>query len=221
MMKKTVGIVLFFAVLLLSCSGGKSNPEQDDFDKIRLNHIRYLYEVVRQYKTVNGSVPFAVESDTVPVVVLFETAQQERRHNGKYPIIVHLETRFPESDSIPKPQRVVIKKEDDFCDELGAVLDKKITPVRDPQKLPGKKPCLYIMTIYKDVFDVTAFLHNPLPFTRKLAPGNNKVTLTSAKKSYPLVAVWTLKELTGKAYYRVFMKEPFNDESNKKPLVEF
>ena len=95
-MKKTTGILFILAALWLSCSSGKSNPEQDDFDKIRLNHIRYLYDIVREYATVKGSPPFASESDTVPVVVIIETERQAERHNGNYPIIVHLETRFPE-----------------------------------------------------------------------------------------------------------------------------
>ncbi|MBN1756722.1 MAG: hypothetical protein JW863_00295 [Chitinispirillaceae bacterium] len=210
-MKKAVVIVLFLAAIFLSCNGEKSNPEQEDFDRIRLNHLNYLFETVREYAAVKGAVPFAAESDTVPVVVIFETEEQAERHNGKYPIIVHLETRFPEADSVEKPQRVAIKKADELYRELKTALNTGVISVTDPQALPGKKPCLYIMTIYKNVFDVTTFLHNPLPFTRKLAQGNNKVSLTSAKKSYPLVAIWTQRELCGKTVYKVFMNEPFND----------
>ena len=221
-MKKAFGILCILTALLLSCDAaknGKPDPEQNDFDKIRLNHISYLFSTVQEYAAKKGAVPFAALSDTVPVVVLFETERQKEKHGGKYPIIVHLETRFPDADSIEKPQRVAIRTADTLYAELVAVLEREIAPVRDPRELPGKKPCLYILTVYKNVFDVTAFLCNPLPFTRKLAPGNNKVSLTSAKKSYPLVAVWTPGELLGKTIYKVFMKEPFTTPGLEKKLI--
>ena len=179
---------------------------QDDFDKFRINDIKYLYSIARDYKEKTGYFPFEKESNEIPIVVVFESAKQASYHKGKYPIMVDLESRGkPES-----PKKINIKTYNDFYEETENTLSKKLMKKFDPQKVPTRKPCLYIYVVYKNTIDISTFLHNDLSFTRNLSPFNNKLAISSYSYSFPDFGLWNIKELENLAEYQAFVTAPLN-----------
>ncbi|MBU1043144.1 MAG: hypothetical protein KJ915_01945 [Candidatus Omnitrophica bacterium] len=214
-MKKV--LIILCCLFLCSCGkfeGGTLKPLQDDFDKFRINDIKYLYSIVQEYKQKTGYFPFEKESDEIPVIVIFESKLQASQHKGKYNIMVDLESRGrPEA-----PKKIDIKPYEEFYQEIDQVLAKKIIRKFDPQKVPTNKPCLYIYVVYKNIIDISAFLHNDLVFARKLSPFNNKLAISSHTSSYPDFGVWNLEELENQSEYKDFMSLPINKPGYDKVL---
>ncbi len=207
-------LICFFVCGCGRFEGGTSKTMQDDFDKFRINNIKYLYSLAQEYKEKTGYFPFEKESNTIPVIVIFESAKQADYHKGNYPIIVDLKSRG-ESDP---PKSIDIKSYSDFYKEIENTLSKKLIKKFDPQKVPTKKPCLYIYVVYKNTIDISAFLHNDLSFTRNLSLFNNKLTISSHSESYPTFGVWNLKELEALSEYKDFIAKSINKPGYDKIL---
>ncbi|MBU1086944.1 MAG: hypothetical protein KKD05_05425 [Candidatus Omnitrophica bacterium] len=215
---KRVLIILIF-VFLAGCGkfeGGTSKNLQDDFDKFRINDLKYLYSLAREYKDKTGYFPFEQESKDVPIVVVFESAKQAAYHKGKYSIMVDLESR---GQSVA-PKKIEIKTFNEFYAKVENALLRKVIRKFDPQKVSVKKPCVYIYVVYKNTIDISVFLHNALAFTRNLSPFNNKLAITSYSDSYPDVGLWNLNELENLADYKNFIAIPLNKPGYDKILEQ-
>jgi len=202
-------LILLICFFVCGCSqmeGGTLKGLQDDFDKFRINDIKYIYSLAQEYKEKTGYFPFEKESNEIPTIVVFESVKQSSYHKGNYPIMVDLESRGkPEA---PKKINIIIYS--DFYEEVGTVLSKQLIRKFDPQKVPTKKPCVYIYVVYKNIIDVSAFLHNDLFFTRNLSPFNNKLAISSYDYSYPDFGLWNLKDLENLSEYKAFIATPLN-----------
>lgn len=194
---------------MFACSdfeGGTSRAMQDDFDKFRIGDINYLFSMAQEYKDTAGYYPFEKESNEVPVVVVFESDMQKSYHKGRYPIMVDLESRGKPAS----PTKINTIGYDQFYKEIESKLKKKIDKRFDPQKVPTKKPCLYVYVVYKKTIDISTFLHNDLSFTRNLSEFNNKFALTSSSDSFLEFGLWNLKDVERISEYNNFINEPLN-----------
>ena len=76
-------IMLFISFLQVSCSeleGGTSKSMQEDFDRIRLDHILIINGLVNEYKEKVGHFPFANYSEK-PVYSKIATEEQIENDN--------------------------------------------------------------------------------------------------------------------------------------------
>lgn len=204
--------ILFFSFLLFSCSdfeGGTSKSMQQDFDKIRLDHILIISGLVNEYKEKVGYFPFANRSEK-PIVVTIASEKQIEEDNGNSPIFIDLNSRATDGHVPEQPKSIEKVTLQEFNEELEKGLQRKVTIPINPQKVPVNKSCLYIYTYYLGVFDVTTFLHNEFAFTRPLGQFNNKITVGS--RSYPYSAIWTPEDLMKQEEFRKFFQSSFNSD---------
>jgi hypothetical protein len=202
-------------VLFVSCSsctdqfeGGTYKPMQQDFDRVRLDHLCVIAKLIEEYENKAGHLPLAMKGNEKPVVVVIGTQEQKDYDNGRVPIIVDLETRAKDGKVPAKPEKVEMHTVDELTKELEDVLGRKISLPVDPQKVPVNKPSLYVLTGYQDVFDVSAYLHNAFPFARKMGDYNYKVAI--GNRSNPGAGIWTSDDLMKQAEFRAFFKAPFS-----------
>ena len=200
---------VLLSVLLAGCGstfeGGTYKPMQDDFDLMRLRGVETIYHDIENFKAATGGYPFAVESDSIPVVVVFETKMQAKGHQGNYPIFVDLEARRPEGDTLAHPDRISRRSVGELYSLLDSVAGKEHVIPADPQKVPTRKPCIYVLVIYNGAIDVSGFLHNAPGFVRNLSPYNNKFALTSGPRSVPGMGVWRPEDLQSNSEYLEFV----------------
>ena len=203
--------LLCFSFLQFSCSefeGGTSKSMQQDFDKIRLDHILIINSLANEYKEKIGYFPFANRSEK-PVVVTIASEEQIENDNGRAPAFIDLNTRAINDGNIPEQPKSIEKVSlEEFTTELEKALQRSIKLPTDPQKVPVNKPSLYFYTYYLGVFDVTAFLHQEFSFTRPLNQFNNKITV--GYRSHPYSSVWTPQDLMKQEEFRQFFQSPFN-----------
>lgn len=205
-------ILLCFSFLQFSCSefeGGTSKSMQEDFDKIRLDHILIISNLVNEYKEKNGHFPFANLSD-LPVYVTIASEEQIKNNKGRSRIFIDLNTRITDGNTPKKPKGIKKVSFQEFKTELERGLLRTINLPIDPQKVPVNKPSMYFYTYYLGVFDVTAFLHNKFSFTRNLNQFNNKITI--GNRSHPASAIWTPQDLMKQEEFRHFFQSAFNRE---------
>lgn len=203
-------ILVCFSFMQLSCSefeGGTSKSMQEDFDKIRLDHVLIISNLVNEYKENNGHYPFANLSE-LPVYVTIASDEQIKNNKGKSRIFIDLNTRITDGNTPKKPKSIKKISFQEFKTELESGLQRTITVPIDPQKVPVNKPSIYIYTYYLDVFDVTAFLHNKFTFTRNLNQFNNKITI--GNRSHSASAIWTPQDLMKQEEFRHFFQSAFN-----------
>ena len=200
----------FLTMLVFGCDyeGGTSKSMQEDFDKIRLDHILSISALVEEYKTATGRYPFETESKQLPAVVIIETEEQKETHAGKVPIILDLESRAADGVSPDQPPRIDRHTTREFEKLLSVGLKRDIVLPKDHQRVPVNKPSVYVYTYYLSVYDVTAFLHHDLPFARKLSPFNNKVTV--GNKSVPDAGIWKAEDLMRQNGFQTFLFSEFN-----------
>lgn len=205
----SVALVLF---LLPSCmgqfEGGTLKPMQEDFDRIRLDHLLVIAKLVNEYEQKTGHLPFANPSDGKPVAVIIASQDQLDRHKEASLVRLDLETRARDGSVPEAPEQIEMRTVDELVQELEASLEREIELPVDPQKVPVNKPSVYVFTSYLGVFDVTAYLHNSLPFTRKMADYAYKITI--GNRSNPESGIWTADELMQQPDLRKFFGTPFN-----------
>ena len=198
--------------LLPSCAGqfegGTLKPMQEDFDRIRLDHLLVIAKLVNEYQTKTGHLPFAISSDGKPVAVIIASEDQLDRHKGHSLVRLDLETRARDGVVPEAPDRIEMRTVTELVHELEVALERKIDLPVDPQKVPVNKPSVYVFTSYMDVFDVTAYLHNSLPFARKMADFAYKITIGT--RSNPNSGIWTADDLMEQPDFRKFFGAPFN-----------
>ena len=66
---------------------------QEDFDKIRLDHIFIIDGLIKEFKQKTGTYPFEESDGQLPVAAIIETDYQKESHGGKIPIFLDLEIR--------------------------------------------------------------------------------------------------------------------------------
>ncbi len=207
---KLVIIISFFALLQVSCSefeGGTSKSMQEDFDKIRLDHILMINDLVNEYKEKTGHFPFAGYSEK-PVYVVIATEEQMENDKGRLNVFLDLSSRAVDGKIPDHPDSIEKLTLGEFTSELKKGLQRPVEIPVDPQKVPVNKPSLYYYTCYLGVFDVTAFLHNNFSFSRNLGQHYNKITVGC--RSYPPSCIWTPADLMEQAEFREFFQSPFN-----------
>jgi hypothetical protein len=180
---------------------------QDDFDKIRLDHILMINSLVYEFKAMTGNFPFENYSEK-PVIVVIATDEQIANDNGRLNIFLDLSTRAVDGKAPEPPKSIDKVSFSEFKSVLENGLQRKIYIPVDPQKIPINKPSLYYYTYYLGVFDVTAFLHNNFSFVRNIGQFFNKITV--GNRSYPESGIWTPKDLMAQEEFRRFFYSPFN-----------
>jgi hypothetical protein len=180
---------------------------QEDFDKIRLDHILIISELVSEYKEKVGHFPFANYSEK-PVYVKIATEEQIQNDKGRSNVFLDLSTRAEDGKIPAQPKSIEEVSLQEFTVELEKGLQRPIKIPVDPQKIPVDKPSLYFYTYYLGVFDITAFLHNNVSFARNIGQFYNKITV--GNRSYPQSGVWAPKDLTAQEEFRRFFQSPFN-----------
>ena len=210
---KKIGFILilsFFTFLQTACSefeGGTVKSMQEDFDKIRLDHILVISNLVTEYEEKVGHYPFAKHSKK-PIYVTIATEEQIENDKGRSNVFIDLDTRIIDGEIPEQPKSIQSVSLEDFTLELERGLQRKIDIPVDPQRVPMNKPSLYYYTYYLGVFDVTVFLHNSFSFTRNLGEFFNKLTV--GHRSYPPSDIWTPKDLMAKKEFIQFFKSPLN-----------
>lgn len=203
-------LLLICSLSLQSCGeleGGTSKTMQEDFDRIRLDHILVIHKLIAEYKSETGHFPFEGRSD-LPAVVLIASEEQLRNNHDRIPIFIDLETRAIAGKTPAQPATIEEYSTAELARELGKALKRPVALPLDPQKVPVNKPTLYIYTYYLGVFDITAFLHNRFSFARPIKDFFNKITVGS--RSDPRVAIWTPEELMAETDFRAFFSAPFH-----------
>jgi len=191
--------ILGIIFLIASCSsfeGGTLKPMQEDFDKIRLDHIFIIDGLIKEFKQKTGRYPFEENEKQLPVATIIETEYQKKSHEGKVPIFLDLEIREKDGVRLEKPKRIDIRSIQELENEISKGLGRNIVLPKDHQKVPVNKPSVYLYTYYLGEFEITAFLHNDFKFSRPLGPFYNKITLSSSSANY--MGIWkseNLKEL--------------------------
>jgi hypothetical protein len=209
---RSVAVIAWLLALLPSCAGqfegGTYKPMQEDFDRIRLDHLFVITKLIDEYQLKAGRLPFEKSADGKPVAVIIASEGQLDRNQGQGLVRLDLKTRASDGIVPEAPKRIEMRTVNEFVEELKAVLEREIDLPVDPQRVPVNKPCVYVFTSYLDVFDVSAYLHNSLPFARKMGDFNNKITIGS--RSYPESGIWTADELMQQPEFRKFFGAPFN-----------
>ncbi len=181
---------------------------QEDFDKIRLDHVLIIDALVKEYKAKTGKYPFEGKYEQLPVAVVIESEAQKESHKGNVPLFIDLSTRAVDGDIPPQPKRIETITIQELNEELSSGLQKDVTLPVDPQKVPVNKPSVYVYTFYLGVYDITAFLHNEFAFARPLNEFNNKITV--GNRSHPESGIWTAEDLIALEEFRTFFQAPFN-----------
>jgi hypothetical protein len=199
--------------LLSSCAatqfeGGTLKPMQEDFDRIRLDHLLEIDSTLREFVHRKGSLPFASLADAVPVVVVIATDDQHQRNREGLEIRVDRELRAENGVLPPAPSRVQFVTAAAFVDALQEGLGRPISLPIDPQRVPVNKPSVYLLVLYRGVYDVSAYLHHNVEFARELGPYHNKVAL--ANRSLPASGNWRREDLLANSAFREFFRKPFN-----------
>ena len=205
-----IPIILLFTFGQAACSdfeGGTYKPMQEDFDKIRLDHILIIADIVNEYKEKTGHFPLENYSKK-PVYVTIATKEQIENDKGRSHVFLDLSTRAVDGKIPDQPQSAVEVSFQEFMSELEKGLQRPVKIPVDPQKVPVNKPSLYYYTYYLGVFDVTAFLHNDFSFARNLGKFYNKITV--GYRSYPSSGIWAPKDLMAQEEFRQFFQSPFN-----------
>ena len=197
----------FSQVLCFDFEGGTSKAMQEDFDKIRLDHLFIINDIVNEYKEKTGHFPLGNYSEK-PVYVIIATKEQIENDKGRSRVFLDLSTRAVDGKIPDQPQSIVKVSLQEFISELETGLECPVEIPVDPQRVPVHKPSLYYYTYYLGVFDVTAFLHNDFSFARNLSEFYNKITV--GHRSYPPSGIWTPKELIAQEEFRQFFQSPFN-----------
>lgn len=203
-------ILSFITFLIASCSefkGGTSKSMQEDFDKIRLDHILIINDLVNEYKEKVGHFPFANYSEK-PVYVTIATEEQIKNDKGRSNVFLDLTTRAVDGNIPEQPKSIEEVTLQEFTSKLEKGLQRTVKVPVDPQKVPVNKPSLYYYTYYLGVFDVTAFLHNNFSFARNLGEFFNKITV--GHRSYPHSGIWTPIDLMEQQEFKQFFRSPFN-----------
>jgi len=198
---------------LVSCGGsqfegGTLKPMQEDFDRIRLDHLFEIDSTIREFVHRTGALPFASLSDSVPVVVVIATDDQYQRNREGLAIRVDREVRAENGVLPPAPPRVEFVATSDFLGALQDGLGRRLSFPVDPQRVPVNKPSVYMLVLYRGVYDVSAYLHHDLAFARGLGPYHYKVAL--ANRSLPTSGIWRREDLLANADFREFFRKPFN-----------
>jgi hypothetical protein len=210
---KKLNFILFILLLIFletSCSdieGGTSKSMQEDFDKIRLDHILTINELINEYKEKIGHFPVENYS-TKPVYVKIATVEQIENDKGRSNVFIDLSTRAADGKLPEQPKSIEEVTLKEFTSILEKGLQRTIKVPVDPQKVPINKPSLYYYTYYLGVFDVTAFLHNEFSFARNMGQFYNKITV--GHRSYPQSGIWTPKDLMDQEEFKHFFQSPFN-----------
>lgn len=212
MMKKLLYVLGSLSVLMMvacaSWEGGTYRPMQQDFDKIRLDHMFVIDSLVMEFREKTGRYPFEEPGGKSATAVVIQTDAQERSHGGRVPLFFDLAIRAKDGEVAEKPAGVDMRSVQELEDELSSGLERNIVLPKDHQQVPVNKPSVYIYTYYLGVYEVTVFLHSQLPVSRNIGPYFNKITLSNS--SDPQVGIWTAEELKLQGGLRDFFLSPFN-----------
>jgi hypothetical protein len=144
----------------------------------------------------------------VPAAVVIGTDEQGERNKDLVRIRVDFALRSTNGERAPRFERVQMHTVKEFQDELARVLGHPVQVPVDPQLFPVNKPSVYTYVLYRDVYDVSVFLHQEFAFARSLGPYYNKVAIVS--RSYPKSGFWTAEDLKQEPEFVEFFRKPFH-----------
>ena len=139
-------IFLFVLPLISSCNsieGGTSKKMQEDFDKIRLDSILIIDNLVKEYKEKTGRYPFENYNTILPIVITIASTEQIENDQGRSNVYVDLNTRSSNGVKPEPPKSIKRISLTAFKNELENGIGRNIAIPIDPQKVPINKPSLY------------------------------------------------------------------------------
>ncbi|MGA1871058.1 MAG: hypothetical protein ACMUJM_21195 [bacterium] len=181
---------------------------QEDFDRIRLDHILIINNLVEKFKIKTGYYPLEKRFESLPIAVMIASDTQLENDKGRTPIHIDLFTRGIDGKVPPQPKHIETISVQELTEELEQGLQIAVKLPVDPQNVPINKPSVYLYTYYLGVFDVSAFLHHEFSFSRPLGKFYNKITLSNrANLKY---GIWTAEGLLQNEDFINFINTPFN-----------
>ena len=138
-------VIIIIALFLSACSENQINQFQEDADLIRIEHLEYWTELLKQYHQVKGYYPFQEElkkSDDIVLVKIATKQQMEYLSAGGSNYDKHLDnnqTGYFKERSVRE-----------FVTELEKVLGREIEEKYDIQKVPTSSPVGYYYFSSKD-----------------------------------------------------------------------
>jgi hypothetical protein len=204
---------LFLLIALPGCfsdfEGGTSKPMQEDFDKIRLDHLFKIDSLISEYYSKTGHYPLAGRAlGSVPIIVKIATESQIKRDDGRVLYIVDLITRSHDGVLAQRPERVEVLSLQELGEALSSGLGRPVALPMDRQKVPVNKPSMYLYVYYDGVYDVSAYLHNQFSFARHLGDFYYKVTISNRTNAEG--GIWTVEDLANQEEFLNFIRSPFN-----------
>jgi len=151
--------ITFIIIALTACSP-TSSKFQKDADIIRLKHLEYYGNLLREYHTKTGTYPFIGEVN-VPAYVFVASPEQTDDVKGGPPY-AHKTADF----------RYLVE-------EFENVLGRHINEYYDPQYEPDSKPNFYIYMVDGQTYNFAIHTHEAFSFSNPVAKGYNKIEITN------------------------------------------
>jgi hypothetical protein len=156
-----VGVILAVAGAL-AVRSVRSGAEafQRDADVVRLSHLLYYGELLREYQAKAGRYPFQEDAD-LPVYVHVAHSIQRKYISG----------------GPPYPHRVV--PAEGWISEIERVLGRTVEERYDPQYAPAGRPNFYVYMAHQGGFFFAVHVSREYPFARVISPGYHKVEISN------------------------------------------
>ena len=182
--------VFFIIIFVVGCSK-TSEVFQKDADIIRLRHLKYYGELLKEYNKITGKYPFQEQKD-VPIYVHVANDEQ-----------IEFTTQGP-----PYPHETIPFKE--FVEEIEEVLGKEICEYYDPQYRPDYKPNFYIYMVTGDTYFFAINVHQPFTFAKKVADHYYKIEISNHPNSQNQAV--RFEQLLNSTEFNAKLNEPISKE---------
>lgn len=132
-------------VSFIHATEGSEKDFSRDADTIRLNHLIYYGELLKEYFLTAGHYPFQKKSPKATNVFITNSDQQKLF-------------------SIKPSEDFTTRTTGEFIKEIERVLKRDVEEYSDPQELPQGLPFFYLYRIEEHRFSFTVFLEEEFPF---------------------------------------------------------
>lgn len=165
---------------------------QHDADIFRLRHLKYLGELIEEFRNKTGKYPLQGES--------------------KYQNYVHIATpRQVKGIEGTPPQKHTVTDLEIFRSILEKGLGRSIDLKFDPQKASAHAPNFYIYMIDEDTYYLAVHLYQQFPFANPVARHYNKIEITNGKND--VRGQWNLETLLADPMFKKAQaKSPHKEE---------
>ncbi len=175
---------------------GTSSVYQHDADIVRLRHLKYLCELIREYYIKVGHYP--LQSDTQIENYVHIASPSQRKYTEGGPPYNYIKTDLEKF-------KMVLEKG----------LGRKVDLPFDPQLVPANKPSFYLYMVKGDRYFLAVHLHNGEGFARKIGPYYYKVEVSNV--AIPEQQIFTYDGLMANSEFSRRVKEEYIIKPAKNP----